>query len=180
MKNRIKSFFICLQKFLLDCIIGHIPCWSLRKLCYKLAGIKIGKGSRILMGAKIQGPRGIRIGSHTYINYGCHLDGRGGVTIGNNVNVSNYSVIISASHDMKSDKFAYREGSVEIQDYCWLGTRAIVLDKSVLSEGCVLSAGSVFKGVSKHNGVYVGVPAKYVKDRELQGKYDVDWRPFFI
>ena len=132
------------------------------------------------MGAKIQGPKGISIGEHSYINSYCHLDGRGGLRIGNNVNISNYTVIITASHDMKSPVFQYREGEVIIEDYCWIGSRAIVLDKSVLPKGSVLSAGSVYKGKGKSYGVYVGVPARYVKDRGLQGEYNVDWRPSFV
>lgn len=180
MKYKIILMLNFFSLFLLDCIVGHIPCWVLRKSLYRLAGMKIGRGSRILMGARIQGPKGISIGDHSYINSGCHLDGRGGLRIGNNVNISNYTVIVTASHDMKSSAFQYREGEVVIEDYCWIGTRAIVLDNSVLSMGSVLSAGSVYKGQGKPYGVYVGVPAQYVKDRDLQGEYDVDWRPFFV
>lgn len=180
MKGKLLTIFGYFQKILLDCIVGHIPCWALRKPLYRLAGIKIGKGSRILMGAKIQGPHGISIGEHSYINSGCHLDGRGGLLIGDNVNISNYTVIVTASHDMKSSSFQYREGKVVIEDYCWIGTRAIVLDRSTLAECSVLSAGSVYKGQGKPRGVYAGVPAQYVRDRGLEGKYDVDWRPYFI
>ena len=96
------------------------------------------------------------------------------------MNVSNYSVIVSASHDMKSSSFQYREGKVVIEDYCWVGSRAVILDRSVFREGSVLGAGSVFKGQSEPYGVYLGVPAVYKKDRGLEGKYDVDWHPYFI
>ena len=67
-----------LGTWFLNCIVGHIPCWAIRRSLYRLAGIKIGKGSRILTGAKIQGAKGISIGEHSYINSCCHLDGRGG------------------------------------------------------------------------------------------------------
>lgn len=104
----------------------------------------------------------------------------GGLLIGDNVNISNYTVIVSASHDMKSDSFQYRPGEVIIEDHCWVGSRAVILDRSTLREGVVLGAGSVFKGQSEPYGVYAGVPAVYQKDRGLRGKYDVDWRPYFI
>lgn len=161
-------------------IVSYIPCWTIRKAFYSLAGMKIGAGSRILMGAKIQGINNIEIGTNSYINWNCHLDGRGGLKIGNNVNISNYSVIITAAHDMKSEEFEYRTGKVVIEDYCWLGTRAVVLDRTTLSKATVLSAGSVFKGVTEPDSVYIGVPATKARNRGLRGAYDLKWRPFFI
>lgn len=174
-----KSFLSSLYLLLLNNVVSHIPIWNFRKFFYLMAGMKIGKGSRILMGAKIQGPNGISIGDHTYINSCCHLDGRGGLSIGNNVNISNYSIIISASHDMKSSSFAYRTGEVYISDYCWIGTHAIILDRSTLEEGVVLGAGSVLKGSTEKMSVYSGVPAKFVKERNLSGYYDISWKPWF-
>lgn len=76
--------------------------------------------------------------------------------IGNNVNISNYSLIISAGHDMKSETFAYRTGEVRIDDLCWIGSRAMILDRSHLAPRTVLSAGSVFKGESVGGGYMSG------------------------
>ena len=63
MRGKLLTIFGYFQKFLLDCIVGHIPCWALRKPLYRLAGIKIGKGSRILMGPRFKGPMGFQSGS---------------------------------------------------------------------------------------------------------------------
>lgn len=121
---------------------------------YRVVGMNIGKSSRILMSTKVQGWNHISIGDHTYVNSYCHLDGRGRLTIGNYVNISNYSVIISAGHDMKSETFAYRTGEVCIDDLCWIGSRAMILDRFHLAPGAVLSAGSVFKCESFGGGWY--------------------------
>jgi acetyltransferase-like isoleucine patch superfamily enzyme len=107
------------------------------------------------------------------------LDGRGGLEIGNDVNISNYCRCISAGHDMNSKYFAYRPGHVKIEDFCWLGTGAMVLDNSQLARGTVISAGSVFKGISETNDVYMGVPARFIKKRNLSGSYHVIWKPWF-
>lgn len=160
-------------------LITHVPIWPLRKMWFKLLGMKIGRGSRILLGTTFEGIRGIEIGEHSYINSSCHLDGRGGLSIGSNVNISNYSVIITGSHIMSSSSFAYRSGHVIIEDYCWLGTRAMVLDRTRLREKVVVGAGSVIKGTTEQNSVYIGVPARKVGERGLVGSYDVDWRPWF-
>lgn len=120
---------------------------------YRVVGMNIGKSSRILMSTKVQGWNHISIGDHTYVNSYCHLDGRGRLTIGNYVNISNYSVIISAGHDMKSETFAYRTGEVCIDDLCWIGSRAMILNRFHLAPGAVLSAGSVFKCESFGGGL---------------------------
>lgn len=169
-----------LALFILNAVVSRIPCWPIRKAIFRLYGMKIGKGSRILMACRFQRPRGIAIGENSYVNAYCHLDGRGGLNIGNNVNISNYCKIITASHDMHSATFAYRTGRVDIDDHVWLGTGAIVLDRSHLGRAMVLSAGSVFKGEGLKGGVYAGIPAKYVKNRELEEEYNVVWRPWFM
>jgi putative colanic acid biosynthesis acetyltransferase WcaF len=170
-----------LRQWFMNYFVTYIPCWTIRKFFLRLCGVSIGMGSRILMGCKFEGPKGICIGANTHINSNCHIDGRGGLTIGDNCNISNYSMIVTASHDMKSDKFAYRTGEVVIEDCCWVGTAAIILDRSHLLPETVIGAGSVFKGATDRvGGVYVGVPAKWVKDRKLKGRYVDEWKAYFI
>lgn len=160
--------------------ITYIPCWEIRKRLLKLCGLNIGHGSRILMGCKIEGPKGIKIGSNTHINSYCHLDGRGGLFIGDNVNISNYSVITTGTHSIKSSEFVYRTGEVIIEDCCWLCTRCVVLDNSHLHKGAVIGAGSVFKGVAEEQGVYIGVPAIKAKERRLSNYYIDVWKTYFV
>lgn len=179
MASRLKEFAAGLLYWFINHIVTNIPCWPFRRSIFILCGMRIEKGSRILLGTQFQGINHIRIGRRSYINSYCHLDGRGGLTIGDNVNISNYSKIISASHDPKSSDFAYRKGSVEIGDHCWLGTGAIVLDRSRLGNRSILSAGSVLKGIADADSVYVGIPAEKVKERGLRGEYDIKWKPFF-
>ena len=95
-------------------IVSNIPLWITRKCVYRALGMKIGKGSRILMKTKIINPERIEIGDHSYINEGCFLDGRGGITIGNNVTVAIFSKIITAGHLIDDEEFAYYEDSVYI------------------------------------------------------------------
>lgn len=160
-------------------VVTNIPIWHLRKGWFRLLGLSIGRGSRILLGTTFQGISHIEIGEHSYINTRCHLDGRGGIRIGNNVNISNFSIVITGSHSKSSDEFSYRTGFVNIDDFCWLGTHAIVLDKTHLRVKVVVGAGSVIKGDTEENSVYVGVPAKKVSNRGLVDGYDISWRPWF-
>ena len=179
LKRRIKSKLLDCQHIILNYFVANIPFWTIRRFFYRLFGMKIGKKSRILMKCFVQAPNQIEIGEGTVINEFCYLDGRGGLSIGKNVNISIYSMIITASHDRKSASFAYRTDNVEIGDNVWLGSRAIVLDGSRILDRAIIGAGCVFKGTAHEDTIYVGNPAIEIGNRELQGVYSQDYRPWF-
>ncbi len=152
----------------------EIPTFFLRKL-----GLTIGDGSRIAIGTVIVAPERITIGKRTIINENCHLDGRGGLEIGDDVSISIYTKIITASHRVSSSSFEYYGQKTDIRDNVWIGCGAIILDGSTLEETSVVGAGCVFKGKAEAGWVYVGNPAKPVKTRGITEAYHLDYAPYF-
>ena len=163
----------------LNQFVNIIPSWIIRRFFYRWAGMKIGKGCRILLNAVVFAPKGIVIGERSCINEYCQLDGRGGLEIRNDVSISIRTVILTAGHAKNSNDFAYRTGKVIFEDNVWTGANAIVLDKSTLHEGSILSAGSVCKGELEAYGIYCGNPAVKVGTRNLTEKYHLAWQPYF-
>lgn len=90
------------------------------------------------------------------------LDGRGELKIGNCCSVSKGVVIYTGSHEMHSETFEYYTKKVLIEDGVWVCVNSVVLPGSVMKDYSVLSANSVFKGISEKNGLYVGIPAIWV------------------
>mgnify|MGYP000106572635 FL=1 len=152
----------------LNYIVANIPCWEIRKIFYKIFGMKIGKHSRIYMKCIVRVPWRIKIGTHTVINENCYLDGRGGLEIGDNVSISFFSIIITASHNSKSENFEYIKEKTIICDSAWIGARATILQGSRLEQGCILAAGSSLKGETEAGYIYAGVPAVKMKDRGIK------------
>ncbi len=72
-----KNFILDFIYIIINYLISYIPSWYIRKVCYQLLGMKIGKGSRICMGTVVIKPWKIRIGKNSIINEKCHLDARG-------------------------------------------------------------------------------------------------------
>lgn len=173
------ELFIDTQYVLLNYIVNHIPCWTIRKLFYSLSGIKIGKNTRIHMGTKVLNPNRIEIGENCIINEMCFLDGRGYLTIGDNVSLSIYTMILTASHDKNSSSFAYYSKPVKIGNNVWTGARALILEGSDLKRGSIIGAGSVFRGIAEENSLYAGVPAKRCGNRNLTEYYTLNFKPFF-
>lgn len=166
--------------YFLNHIVLHIPFWQMRKAIFKILGMKIGKKSRILMGTIVYNPWMITIGDNVVINEECILDGRGGITICNNVSISMRTVILTGTHDVNSDCFAYKSNAVVIKDNVWTGVGSIILPGAVLEERVVLAAGSVAKaGSYDKNWVYSGVPAQKIKKRKINENYLLgNWQPW--
>jgi len=113
-----------------------------------MCGMEIGKYSRIGLRTTIVYPRSIRLGCGVIINEDCYIDGRGGLDIGDNTSISIYTKIITASHNKYSATFEYHSNKTVIGKNVWICKGAIILDNSAIADECIISAGTVFKGVS--------------------------------
>jgi len=164
----------------MNSIVSHIPIWTIRKVFYKLAGIKIGK-SHILRNVTTDGWKGIEIGDGVCINQNCHIDGRGGLIIRDNASISLGTVILSATHDKDSADFRYIEKKTIIGERVWLGANSVVLPGAEIGEGGILAAGSVAIGKRYESfGIYSGVPAELIGERAHDLHYDLSgWAPTF-
>src|SRR4030042_4670366 len=79
--TRFYNYFLDFELMLLRCV-GFIPFHSIRRFFYKLAGVKIGKGSTIHMGARFFQPKNIIVGDDTVIGDGSFMDGKAKLSIG--------------------------------------------------------------------------------------------------
>ena len=108
------------------------------------------------------------------INANCRIDTRGGVYIGENVSISNDVILLTADHDMDRPDMQARKRKIIIEDYVWIGTRAMIMPGVTLSRGCVVAAGAV---VTKDVGpfeVVGGVPARVIRIRLQKSAYTYD------
>ncbi len=76
--GRLKVLVYDFVYIFINYFVAGIPCWSIRKMLYKLFGMKIGKGSRINMKCFVIEPWNVKIGENSIINEVCLIDGRGG------------------------------------------------------------------------------------------------------
>lgn len=163
----------------LNGFVRHIPAWRVRRFFYRLAGMKIGKDSRIGIGTIIVRAKGITLGCGCIINEYCHLDGRGKLTIGDNTSISIYTKIISASHELNEENFAYKSGSIVIMDHVFIGVNAIILENTFIDTGAVIGAGAIAKGNFEKNIIYAGNPIRKVKERNCSNTYNLFHEAYF-
>lgn len=156
--------FVCL--FLR--LVGLVPLHSLRLFFYRLFGIKIGRGSTIHMFASFYDPRNIVIGDDTIVGEGAVLDGRRKLVIGHHVAIASGVMIYNAEHDINSPFFQTAFGEVIIEDYVFIGPRAIILPGVKIAKGAVVAAGAVVVKDVGENEIAGGVPAKTIGIRKTK------------
>ncbi len=162
---RVYNYFLDFELMLLRWV-GYIPSHTIRKFKYRLAGIKIGKGSTIHMKANFFQPKNIEIGDDTIVGDNTFLDGRAKIKIGNHVDIASSVMIYNSEHDLESEDFKAREESVEVGDYVFVGPRAIILPGVRIGKGAVVAAGAVVTKDIPDYAIVGGVPAKVIGERK--------------
>ena len=112
----------------------------------------------------------IEIGDYCSINPYSVLYGGGGLTIGNHVRIAAHAVIVPSNHKFDNvDVPIHLQGNsklgILIEDDVWIGARVCILDGVKIAKGCVIGAGSIVTKSTEAYGVYVGIPARRIKDR---------------
>ncbi len=163
--RRLKTVFWELVCFKLA-LTGKIPSHYLRRFVYRFWGIKIGSGSTIHTGATFYFPRNIKIGEDTIIGEKAVLDGRDKLSIGSHVDIASEVMIYNGEHDIASETFRAVFAPVIIEDYVFIGPRAIILPGVTLHKGAVIGAGAVVTKDVEEFKVVGGVPAREIGERQ--------------
>lgn len=161
-------------------------------------GINIEASSWVSLQAKIQGCVGaeVRIGGECEIHPYSMIISRGGnITLGDCVSLNPFSIIygvgnvfigdgvriaasvtiIPANHIQGTDevpltKSGISHEGISIGDNVWIGTGARILDGVSIGNNAVIGAGSVVTRDVPAGKCYVGVPARPITPKSINGK----------
>jgi maltose O-acetyltransferase len=143
-----------LIKYVTNHVISHIPSYTLRHAWYRhVLNWTIAPGVSI---------------KDTIINHGCLLYTTGGLSIGEGVSISAGVWLVTGSHDMNDPQFPAFFKPIVIGNRVWIGMRATVLAGVTIGEGAVVMAGAMVTHDVPPYAVVGGVPAKVIKQREVQ------------
>jgi acetyltransferase-like isoleucine patch superfamily enzyme len=173
--NRVRTIWLEFVTGFLWWFVGELPFHHLRRFFYRLAGMKIGKGSSLHMRGRIYDPRYIVIGEDTVIGEKFSLDGRkqlagseGGLEIGDHVDIASEVMIWTSQHDLQAEDMRAIEAKVVIEDYVFIGPRAIILPGVSIGKGAVVAAGAVVTKDVPAMTMVGGVPAKEIAKRNIK------------
>jgi acetyltransferase-like isoleucine patch superfamily enzyme len=148
------------------------------RILWKDGSVRIGERAHLRPGVVIDAQRGsIDIGHHVSLNDYTILLGRGGIRIGNDVRIAGQVMIASFDHNFHDVSQPIRTQGVTrkpivIEDDVWIGSGAKILGGSHIARGCVIGANAVVKGRTEPYGVYVGIPATFLKRRGATDRKD--------
>ncbi|NJC26113.1 acetyltransferase-like isoleucine patch superfamily enzyme [Lewinella antarctica] len=126
----------------------------------------MGKDCAIMRGFRIRDPRNISMGDFVNINQNCMLDSRGGaVKIGNYVDIAPEVNVWTLQHDPQDPNFGTKGGGVILEDFVWIGNRAIILPGVTIGKGAVVATGAVVTKDVAPWTIVGGVPAKKIGER---------------
>lgn len=117
-------------------------------------------------------PQNLTIGSNVSIHPMCYLEcGKNGeIYIGDDVSIAHGATIMATSHKFSDNSISIKdqgvdEGTVYICRNVWVGAKVSILINTKVAEGCIIGANSVVTKDTQSGGVYVGAPARRIKDR---------------
>ncbi len=170
--RRLKTVFWEIVCFKLG-VVGHIPSHFIRRFFYRLSGVKIGKGSTIHMNAVFYYPPNIKIGNDTIIGEKVVLDGRDMLTFGDHVDVATEAMFYNGEHNLSDPQFKAANAPVTVEDYVFIGPRAIILPGVTVKKGAVVAAGAVVTKDVEEFIIVGGVPARPIGERKVK---DLNYR----
>lgn len=165
--SRFYNWFLDFELMLLRWV-GHIPFHSFRKFCYRLSGIKVGKGSTIHMGCNFFKPQNISIGEGTIIGDHAFLDGRAALKIGSHVSIASQVLIYNSEHNIHREDMGVVEEPVVIEDYVFIGPRVIILPGVKIGKGAVVAAAAVVTKDVVSGKIVAGIPAREIGERKIK------------
>lgn len=151
-------------------IINKIVKWYLE---YNIEILKrqlkyCGKNVNINHRITLVNPNNIEVGENTLIADYSTIFGINGVRIGKNCLISVGCGISSLNHSINSkdrSKAGYEKSTeVIIEDNVWLGMNVCVLPGIKIGENSIIGAGSVVTKNVPSNQIWVGNPAKFIKN----------------
>lgn len=148
-------------------LTGRIPGSSWRRTLLRLFGARIGNGVVIKPSVNVKYPWKLEIGAHAWIGERVWIDNLDKVTIGAHACLSQGATLICGNHNYKSAGFDLQLGPINIENGAWIGACASVAPGVRCGSHSVLSMGSVAYADLEAWGIYSGVPAVKVREREI-------------
>lgn len=119
----------------------------------------------------------IDIGNYVFISRNCHLSGTLGITMEDFSSMAANTVIYSASDDYSGTYLTAQAvpqeytahdigGHVVIGRHVIIGASTVIIGPCHLKNGCSVGAMSLIIKDTEEWGIYVGIPARKIKDRK--------------
>jgi len=139
---------------------------TIRVAVLRAFGADIGDGVIMRPRLRVKFPWRLTIGARCWIGEGVWFHNQGQVTVGADTVVSQESFITTGSHEL-SRTMDLVVKPVTIGNGVWITSRCMVLQGLHIGDNAVVLPGAVVSRSLDPQGIYGGVPAKFIRRREM-------------
>ena len=131
-------------------------------------GCSVAHRSSVILAGALFGSKNFAIAEGVLVNRNFYFDGSARLTIEKHTQVGAFVRVITGSHEIASNPL-YRCGRhvtapVSIGEGCWIGSGTTILPGVTVARGCVIGAGSIVAKSTEPDGLYFGIPARWIRD----------------
>ena len=156
-------------------------------LMEKLTGRPFPEGAYMFPPFYTDCGKNIKLGRNVFINAGCQFQDQGGITIGDGTLVGPKTIIATLitigdgtlvgpktviatlnHHQNPAKRANLIPKPVKIGCNVWIGANVTILPGVTIGDGAIIAAGAVVNRDVKANTIAGGVPAKYIKDVDME------------
>ncbi len=139
---------------------------KLRIMALRSFGATIGEGVIMRQRIRVKFPWRLTIGERCWIGEGVWIHNQGELSIGADTVVSQESFLTTGSHDIRSNMNLVIK-PVRIGNGVWITSRCMVLSGVEIGDNALILPGSVVDRSVDPQSIYGGVPARFIKRREM-------------
>ena len=142
------------------------PLHGWRSLLLKMFGAQMGSNCHFYPSSRVWSPRMLRCADQVTLGSGAEIYNPSLVTLESHAIISQRAFICGATHDYNDPAFPLYSLPMTFGAYSWVCAQASVSPGVNLGEGSILGLGSVATRDLEPWGVYAGIPAQKVRERE--------------
>lgn len=142
---------------------------EIRDLLSQITSRELDESVTIFTPLYVNYGKNTKIGKNVFINFNCTILDLGGVTIEDNVLIAPNVNILSEGHPISpNERQSLISKHIHIKKNAWIGANATILQGVTIGENAVVAAGSVVTKDVPDNTIVGGIPAKIIKNIELE------------
>ncbi|PJI94112.1 acyltransferase [Luteimicrobium subarcticum] len=152
--------------------IAGWPLWRqrARRRILSRAAVHVDDHAEVCAGLLIRDVGPLTVPRGCYLGPRMTIDTSGPIVLGENVGIGDNVSLVTGAHRIGAPDGRAGEHHAEgitIGTGTWIGSGAMVLPGVTIGPGCVVGAGAVVTSDLRAHGLYVGVPARHVRDLPL-------------
>lgn len=139
--------------------------FRLRRMLAKYIFKRVGKNFKCFPFVEFTFGYNMEVGDNVVVHRWVMLDDRGGIVLGDKSSCADFVNVYSHTHDINLQQFVDNRKTV-IGPRCRLTYHSTVLAGAQLGENSMLGAHGLLTRDTREHAVYVGIPAKKVKEKD--------------